>query len=352
MAAGLSTLLLVLALSQPGTQVTGTIDGVVLNASQENTPVAQAEVILQVQMEGEFAPVEKTETDWLGRFHFDNLPVGPDALYLPGATRDEIFYPGRRIELSANQRTAHLNVAVRDTIRQPDPLVIREHEVVMRPEAGVLQVVEAMLVDNPSDQTYIGNGAPDAKMIPTFHLGIPSDFSRLTFEKEFFGRQFHLIDGQVLTTIPWTPGQRWIRFTYSIPNDESRRVWEHRFDVPCEHAVIRVQHERAEDVASSLGAPSSVQSGEAVFELSKDQLAGIDSIQITLGKLPVPWTSFAKWIAAGILLTLIGSVYLLRRVRRKASRVAVDASLRKLDHHDAHATRARKSRRKQQRRAA
>lgn len=96
MAAGLSTLLLVLALSQPGTQVTGTIDGVVLNASQGNTPVAQAEVILQVQMEGEFAPVEKTETDWLGRFHFDNLPVGPDALYLPGTrgTRSSIRAAG------------------------------------------------------------------------------------------------------------------------------------------------------------------------------------------------------------------------------------------------------------------
>ncbi len=147
-----------MAASDPAGHVTGTIEGVVVNASQGNSPVAQAEVILQVQLEGAFAPVEKTQADALGRFHFDNLPVGPEAFYLPGATRDGIFYPGRRIELSSTHRTAHLTVPVHDAVRHPNPLVIRQHEVVLRAEPGVLQVVEAMLIDNPGNTTYIGHG--------------------------------------------------------------------------------------------------------------------------------------------------------------------------------------------------
>ena len=189
MVTGLATLLFALAASDPAGHVTGTIEGVVVNASQGNAPVPQAEVILQVRLEGAFAPVEKTQADALGRFHFDNLPVGPEALYLPGATRGGVFYPGRRIELSSTHPTAHLTVAVHDAVGQPNPLVIRQHEVVLRAEPGVLQVVEAMLIDNPGNTTYIGHGAPDAKMVSTFRLGIPSDFTRLTFEKEFFGRQ-------------------------------------------------------------------------------------------------------------------------------------------------------------------
>ena len=84
MVTGLATVFVyALALSDPAGPITGTIEGVVVNASQGNSPVAQAEVILQVRLEGEFAPVEKTQSDALGRFRFDKLPVGPEAEYLP-----------------------------------------------------------------------------------------------------------------------------------------------------------------------------------------------------------------------------------------------------------------------------
>ena len=203
-----------------------------MNASQGNSPVAQAEVILQVQLEGEFAPVEKTQTDALGRFHFDNLPVGPEALYLPGATRDEIFYPGRRIELSSTRRTAYLTVPVHDTVRQPNPLVIRQHEVVLRTEPGVLQVVEAMLIDNPGNTTYIGNGAPDASMVSTFRLGIPSDFTRLD-----------LREGVLRAT---------------IPRDRRPGADDHSLDTRRALGAVHVLHSqrgRAPRVGASIGCP-------------------------------------------------------------------------------------------------
>ncbi len=300
-----AVLVLALTLSEPAEQITGTIEGVVVNASQGNSPLAQAEVILQVQLEGEFAPVEKTRTDARGRFRFENLPVGSEVLYLPGATRDEIFYPGRRIELSSTLRTASVPIAVHDTVRHPNPLVIRQHEVVLRAERGVLQVVEAMLIDNPGNTTYIGSGAPDATMVSTFRLGIPMDFSRLTFEKEFYGRQFHVIDGQVLTTIPWTPGDHWLRFTYTVPNQDARRVWEHPLDIPCDHLVIRVRHERPEEIVSNLGAAAEVTSGEARFEFRGQQLAGQELVKITLGPLPRPWTFYARWTAVALLTGLV-----------------------------------------------
>lgn len=322
MVIGLFTLLCAVALSDSAGQITGTIEGVVVNTSRNNVPLARSEVILQVQLDGQFAPVEKTWTDDLGRFHFDNLPVGADVVYLPGATRHEVFYPGRRIQLTSSQRTAYLTVSVHDAVTQPNPLIIRQHEVVLRSEPGVLQVVEAMLIDNPGNTTYVGGGAAGQGMVATLRLGIPSDFIRLTFEKEFFGRQFDVVDGQVITTIPWTPGTRWLRYTYTLPSEDARGVWERQFDVPCEHLLIRVRHERPHEVTSNLGAAVDVKPGEAVFEFAGESLPAGRVVQITLGRLPRLWTYYARWTALAVLAGLVIGTAAWRWLKRPRRAVA------------------------------
>ena len=182
-------------------------------------------------------------------------------------------------------------------VRQPNPLVIRQHEVVLRGEPGVLQVVEAMLIDNPGTRHVRGKyGEPEGQpMAATFRLGIPADFDRLTFQEEFFGRQFHLINGQVVTTIPWTPGRRWLRFTYSIPNEEAHCVWEHRLDVPCEHLLVRIHHEHPEEITSNLGEATEVTEGEAVFESARCLVGGSPGPGIA-GSFASTWTFTAALV--------------------------------------------------------
>ncbi len=192
-------------------------------------------------------------------------------------------------------------------------------------------------------------------MVSTFCLGIPSDFTRLTFEKEFFGRQFHVIDGQVLTTIPWTPGERWVRFTYTIPNEDARRVWEHRLDVPCEHLLIRVQHERPEEITSNLGGDGDVRQGETVFEFKGEQLAGQEVVQITLGQLPRPWTFYARWSALAVLMGLVMITVVwkrLKRLRQKLFDTGTKSPTSTIQQRDTQVSRRPRYARKRRRRAA
>ena len=128
----------------------GVIRGRVVNMSQREAPCAGAEVILRARIEGEFAPVAKTVTDAEGNYRFEGLPVGPEYLYLPGANREEIHYPGRRVGLTRGHPAAYVTLEVRDTVADPSPLVIRQHEIVIGTEPGAVHVVEAMLVDNPT----------------------------------------------------------------------------------------------------------------------------------------------------------------------------------------------------------
>jgi len=216
-------------------------------------------------------------------------------------------------------------------------------------------VVEGMLVDNPGKTTYVGQ-VTEGQMVPvTLRLGIPSDFARLTFEEEFFGRNFHAIDGQVVTDIPWTPGQRWLRYTYSIPNEDACRVWQRKLEVPCDHMRIRVQHERPEEISSNLALATDAQPGEAVFESTGGILPAGHMVQVTLGHLPRPWTFYARWSA---LAALLGSVIVVavlrwpRRSKQEQQTVNVKEGPLEESRHPAHLTADRRKARKKRRRSA
>ena len=223
------------------------IRGRVVNMSQREAPCAGAEVFLRARIEGEFAPVAKTMTDAAGNYRFEGLPVGPEYLYLPGANREEIHYPGRRVGLTRGHPAAYVTLEVRDTVADPSPLVIRQHEIVIGTEPGAVHVVEAMLVDNPTATTYVGRAKTEGMVPVTMRLNIPSDFERVTFEKEMFGSQFQAIDGKLVTGMPWTPGPQWLRFTYTVPAAAIRGVWQRPLDAPCESIRVRVKPSRPED---------------------------------------------------------------------------------------------------------
>jgi hypothetical protein len=152
----------------------------------------------------------------------------------------------------------------------------------------------------------------------TFTLGIPTDFERLTFEEEFYGRNFALIGGMVVTSIPWEPGQRWVRFTYSARNEQAYRRWERRVDAPCEQLVIRVGGDYADRVECSLpplDAEASEQ-GQPTFA-SSGTLAAREVVWVGLGDLPVSWMAYARWSAVVVLVATITALSLWMRRRRR-----------------------------------
>jgi len=60
----------------------------VVNASEGRTPAAGAEVLLRVNVDGQFVIVAETITGADGKFLFEPLPIRADYQYLPGANRD------------------------------------------------------------------------------------------------------------------------------------------------------------------------------------------------------------------------------------------------------------------------
>jgi hypothetical protein len=310
----------------------GWIGGIVVNESRSEEPVAGATVVLQIKTDGDFVLLDQTTTDAAGRYLFRELLVSPHVVYKASAHHAGIHYPGPVIRLSSDDNTAGVTLKVRDTVASPSPLRVKSHRIEIQPSSGQLAVTETLLIDNPTALTFVGESADAESTEPTtLQLSIPADFQKVTFQQEFFGRRFAVHNGRLVTSLPWEPGAREVKFTYFLRNTQLHRRWERTLDLPTDLLELRVATTDPDEVTCnlrSLGTQQQVGSTELRFVSGDSGLPAQYVIECELGRLPVPWTTYAKWGAAmtlGLFVVLV--IVLGRRATRSVVKDRVDSSL-------------------------
>jgi len=312
------------ALAASSPERPGTISGVVQNASQGKAPAGRSPVVLLISVDGRLGPYRETTADSQGKFSFHGLPVGPGVEYLPGANWGSVHHPGPRCRLTAEQPRAAVELLVYDPVEEPSPLAIRRQEILIRPQPGALCVTESLLVENPSPLCYVGRSTQPGSEPVTLRLAIPPDFERATFAQEFYGRRFSLADGTLATGIPWPPGRRELKLTYTLPNRQRHFCWQRPLDLPCDRARVRVQTATPEELSCNLPRAAAESPREVVFESAGRSLAPGETIRVELGRLSVPLVAYARWGAVAVLLVLVAaaSLAILRRSPAQKGRPA------------------------------
>jgi hypothetical protein len=295
----------------------GVIEGVVVRAA-DHTPVARAEVVLRAKVNGRLVPVAETTADAMGRFRFAQLPVGDTSLYVPGANRGDIHYPGPSVKLSSARRRAEVTLKVHEAVTFPNPLVVRRHTITLEPEPGVLRVTESMLIDNPSTACYVGQAAREGVEPVTLQLAIPTDFSQVTFASEFFGRRFSLGNGKLVTSVPWPPGQREVTFSYLLANTQRNYVWQRPLDLPSAKVRVLVRSSRPEPATSDLSRTPGSEDGEVAFDSGDRDLPAGYMLRVELRQIPVSLMRYAPWLATLVLIgLLLATHFSARRLGRR-----------------------------------
>jgi hypothetical protein len=280
----------------------GMIEGVVVHAT-DHTPLPHAEVVLRAKVDGQLLPVAETTADAHGRFRFAQLPADGANVYLPGANYSGIHYPGPSVRLSSLRRRAEVTLAVHDAITFPNPLVVRQHLITLRPEPGVLRVTESMLIDNPSTACYVGQAAGEDVEPVTLQLSIPANFAQVTFASEFFGRRFSLIGGKLVTSVPWPPGQRELTFSYVLANTQRHYVWQRPLDLPSAKVRVVVRRDQPARATSNLNGDPWQEDGKITFESGEHALSTGYLLNVELEQMPVTVMTYAPW---GAMATLVG----------------------------------------------
>lgn len=284
----------------------GVVVGVVVNGSAGDTPVPGAEVVLRMHRAGQFVPWTKTLADEQGRFRFERLPVAGGCVYLPGANRHGVHYPGPRVQLSAAQPRAAVRLTVYDALESPNPLVLLLHEVTVRAEPQALRVTEYLRIENPARRCYIGRPAAADQPPVTLKLAIPMEFERATFDKEFFGRRFSVGSGGLVTGVPWPPGVHELRFTYTLPRTQRRLVWERSVDLPCREFRVTAEAGPGDTVACNLPR-GPVQTPGAVGFWSAGPLEAGQTIEVVIQARAVSPRVAARWVAVALLATAVAA---------------------------------------------
>lgn len=313
----LLTLLLAFAGVDVSPETTGTIQGVVVNGSHGNEPIVDAEVLLRAGQDGVLEPVATTKTDTHGKFIFEQVPFDPTVVFLPGTDRDGVHYPGKRLQLNQARPNAQVTIRAFDAVKSPSPLQALRHDFEVAVEPQVMVISETMLVANRSGNTYVGESIGSEPPV-TLRLSVPANFDRVTFGSEFYGRRFRIVDHQLVTDIPWPPGERELKFTYRIPLESSGGLFRRPLDVPCSKVSLRVRGADAKKVSCNL--PLAQQAGnETVFEsVNKQRRAGY-TLELQIGKLPLRWALYARWSALTVLGILIFGTVALSRFHNRRS---------------------------------
>jgi hypothetical protein len=309
----LLALLLVLSTADIAPDATGIIHGVVLNGSRGNAPIADTNVVLRAGQGELLEPVAETKTDENGKFAFAEMPLDPTIVFLPGAERDGVHYPAKRLRLNRTNPSAVVVIQAFDAIQSPSPLVALRHEIEVTVEPRVLLVSETMLVANRSDRAYVGDSSGKDPPV-TLQLLVPANFDRVTFGSEFYGRRFRIVEHQPVTDIPWPPGERELKFTYRIPLEGSGGLFRRPLDLPCNKTSLRVRGAEAKSVSCNL--PRADKFGKyAYFASAAQQLPAGQVLELQIGTLPFPWTFYARWGAVTVLSALVVGTVVIGRFR-------------------------------------
>jgi hypothetical protein len=306
--------------SQPSAK--GAITGVVVNGTQSDRPIANAEVRLRAGANGVLEPFRATATDSNGRFEFRDLPLDTSVVYLPGAIRDGVHYPGQRVNLTSRNRVADVRIVAFDAIHDDSPLVAERHEIDVSAGEQMLEVRESLTIANRSRATYVGQPDEEQSTV-TLQLSIPPNFDRVTFDREFYGRRFRIVDHRVVTDVPWQPGDYELKFSYRVPLEDSAGLYRRSIDLPTSHFSIRV---RTNDVGNVwCNVASARQQGNQITFVADKQLPAGYTLELQIGQAPFPWLLVARWVSLGLLATLVLAAMYVRRRRARLARRANSA---------------------------
>jgi hypothetical protein len=219
------------------------------------------------------------------------------------------------VRLNPSNRIAHVKIKAFDAVSTFSPLTAAHHDIDIKVEKQMMKITEALLVSNPSRTTYVGQSQGEEAPV-TLCLSIPAKFDRLTFDNEFYGRRFRIVDQRVVTDIPWPPGDSELGFTYRIPLEGSAGLLRRPLDLPSSNVRLRVGSNDGQPVSCNLS-PSSRIGDDLVFAAVDKQVPAGYTIQLQIGNLPLPWMLYARWASLVTLAMLVLVTLLVLRRRNE-----------------------------------
>ncbi|MHB9092150.1 MAG: hypothetical protein ACYC7H_12105, partial [Chloroflexota bacterium] len=151
-----------------------------------------------------------------------------------------------------------------------------------------LIVLEALVLNNKGDRTYIGGEKKTAEGVPqTLSMRLPDGASNVEFGDGLNAAQASFANGVVADTSPVPPGAKQIVLTYNLPYNAGKAAFSRSLEFSVDRVIVLVRDVGAQVTVDGLPTKDSRDlSGTKYVQISGDNVAANQKIAVNLTNIP------------------------------------------------------------------
>ena len=297
----------------------GTIEGQVINDTENGGSVDSQEVILTTYLGEEEMETESTTTDSDGFFRFSELSTEPGLNYDMEVHYQEVEYGSERLVFDDDNLIKSIELIVYDTTENPEVIEMEVAHIIIYVEPDILQVEEYLLFINESDKAYVGTtSSSDESIRESLKFTIPKGAAELKAGYGLMDCCLITTENGFIDTMPVLPGAKEVVYSYQIYPDSKTYVFSKDANYPVRNLTFLIQGENIDISSEQLFAdePLSIE-GVTFNHLTGNNIARGEQLSVQLSELPVTGSSInIVWLAL-ILAILIGGFLFVFTLRRR-----------------------------------
>ena len=297
----------------------GTIEGQIINDTENGGSVDSQEVILTTYLGEEEMETESTTTASDGFFRFLEISTEPGLSYDVEVLYQEVEYRSERLVFNDDNLIKSIELIVYDTTENSEVIEMELAHIIIYVESDILQVEEYLLFINESDKTYVGTtSSNDESIRESLKFTIPKGAAELKAGYGLMDCCILATENGFIDTMPVLPGPKEVVYSYQIYPDSKEYVFSKDADYPVRNLTLLIQGENIDISSEQLFAdePLSIE-GVTFNHLTGNNIARGEQLSVQLSELPVTGSSInIVWLAL-ILAILIGGFLFVFTLRRR-----------------------------------
>lgn len=296
----------------------GTIEGQVINDTENGGSVDSQEVILTTYLGEEEIETESTTTDSDGFFRFSEISTEPGLSYDVEVHYQEVEYKSERLVFDDGNLIKSIKLIVYDATEDPEVIEVELAHIIIYVEPDILHVEEYLLFFNESDKAYVGTtSSSDESNRESLKFSIPKDAVELKADHGLMDCCIIITENGFIDTMPVLPGPKEVVYSYQIYPNSKKYVFSEDANYPIRNLTLLIQGDNIGVSSEQLfaGEPLSIES-VTFNHLTGNNIARGEQVSVQLSGLPVTRNSAdIVWLAL-VLAILFGGflfVFILRR---------------------------------------
>ncbi len=294
----------------------GVINGRVVNASSDDSPLFNGEVSLQTYSKMTLSNTKTAKSYNGGHFSFKGLKIAKDMVYIVSVNYHGVGYFSDPIVLNPKVPSHSVTLPVYELTDDNAKLLVVNHHMIISPAEKGIQVEEIMVVRNSSPFTYKGKNGLALK------LSLPVGAYDVRTGGEVGEKKITITGDSVLVYKPVTPQGLQVVYSYELKTSGSVFTLTRPIDYTTEKLDVFLKIPEIRVKSDQLKAEKSFTADNIKYlHLSGKKLAPGDPLKIRIENLPGGGIDFFKIGALSMIFLIIIMIvlYIIYQKRKKIS---------------------------------